>query len=488
MPLTIKEYYQAPAKELARVEELKSVLEHRYNGLGFTMWFSTRNGALIWDAKTKPFIERTNLGKTAKDSDDSTSFMDFFYNPVTRIGWLNGFVKFKKVKRKSITGTYGGNPVLFKFKNFLGTSLHQVIRCAGTIAGKPAHFQLWGDGSFTFVHTKEVLKDKLFNGEEPMLVNVTFPVTLAGLLSFTSAKLPSDICSKAVNWGIKKVGKFKYKTAGTARLDMTNDEDSGYPYTDCSSLLWNMFWFGANIPIGAANPPGETFLGKYVTSAMGGYRSGDIYYKGEPLDISVMQPGDLVLVQNRSYGNPGTGAAKIDPEGEKTAFVCGGEDFPPSWTARDIVYRDTNEEWKLEVENFQEPDFSSFNHAAVYIGNNRFLHITGMPLGYYSNRGATKVNFGASGLFGSYYNDWLYPSGNGGETISRIKPDGYEPPSGYTENQFNPVLGPWIMEGMDVYKKDVISATNITKNKCDPRYIIFSGNRLVVRMFPDATD
>lgn len=344
---------------------------------------------------------------------------------------------------------------------------------------------LYGDGNFVFYCQLASLWLGLAHDTG---INMEFQTTLFvppnGFLSQYQNQTAYDINYNAIDWGRNNTGRFLYGAVGNARLDLIPDKEyplgSGvmYPQTDCSACMWLCYYYGAGIPIGSAAPGKEMMLGEFVTMAKGGYWDSDTnsYVPGEPLDLSVMKPGDLIGYQTTQYGDLDQIPLEYDrttgmPKANTVGIVHDNH-FPPHI----LGTRNTYEHMNKYFMNVEDIPFNDFGHVAMYLGENHYLEISGysvfnkyFPVGH-RQAGDNSPLVGRGNIYG---NPETYVNA-AGETV----------PFNITlvSSNFDPNLGPYEFIGADCKGKDVIATA--TSNKANN--FIRSYNRYVVRLFPDS--
>lgn len=342
---------------------------------------------------------------------------------------------------------------------------------------------IYGDGNFIVKHQ---LKSLWIGGVQDTGLAFEFNGTLQvppnGFLSQYQGMDGYEINEKAINWGLNHQGFFYYGAIGNKRLDLIPDKSYNgqmYPQTDCSALIWDMYYYGSNIPIGSAAPGREMMLGEYVTFARGGYWSSseNRYIEGEPLDLSVMRPGDLIGFQTKLYGdmsqlpqvqyNASTGM----PLDSTVGIVKDGY-YPPHNVGYRGVYTKMNKRF-LNVVDLKTKDFY---HVAMYIGDNKFIEISGytkfntyFPVGHRSYGSKSPL----TGIGNNYGNPTHYVNCYGEQKEFAFK---------LLSNDFDPHLGPYVFEGADIMNKDII-ATDVSNPAMNN---LMSSDRYVVRLFPDS--
>ena len=345
--------------------------------------------------------------------------------------------------------------------------------------------RLYGDGSFVF--NRQLGSFWVGSYQDTgvtMEFEATFFIAPNGILSQYQGKQPDQICQEAIAWGRNHQGDFYYGAVGNARLDLVPDieypDNSGvwYPQADCSSILWLMIYRGAGIPIAATGPGKEMMLGEFVTFAKGGYWDSNTneYIPGEPLNLGVMRAGDLIGYQPTSFGSiANIPVVYDDTTGEPVSgvgrWVTDGL-YPPHNAGCRLEYTKLNSYFQNVVDILTR----DFTHVAMYLGENRFIEISGnsvysrlFPAGH-QQAGDVSPVYNENNVYG---NPTTYTNWKGEEKPYRLT---------LISENFDPHLGPYIFEGADIKGMDILN-----DDISDPANHIFPSNdRYVVRLFPDS--
>ena len=215
-----------------------------------------------------------------------------------------------------------------------------------------------------------------------------------------------------------RIGHWMYRQTGY------NDTREDTTYIDCSGLIWWGLWYGCNLPLSSYGGDAQEHAGEYVTSARA----------GEKLDISVMKPGDIITLGYVPY---------VATEG--------------------LYYGQTTYSFTKQ--------FSRSTHMCIYLGENKFIHITDGWKNYgFTWEQGTAYDTNPSVIQESQ----IYP---GVKLLSH----------GYRRTNDNGVWranGPFVFEGADVYKAYANTVTVETMGETET-FTTKAYYRTVVRYFSD---
>ena len=139
---------------------------------------------------------------------------------------------------------------------------------------------------YIYIYTSpNALYNSTLNTYRNWFVQGTFISPACGDNGRYSKQTPAACRIGLANQARADEGLFFYKRTGT------NDTSYDTRYIDCSGEVWRACNFGAGTPIAAGAGTNQINLGTFITKAL----------PGEELDISVMEPGDLVGIGRIGY-------------------------------------------------------------------------------------------------------------------------------------------------------------------------------------------